>query len=86
MTPKSKRQKTGHTGPVELKIPSEKRIQKILEVIKKLRANGLDDEIALPKAVVCGDTSSGKSSVLTRLTGLPFPSGEGVVMFFLILV
>lgn len=31
---------------------------------------------------VAGDTSSGKSSVLERLTGISFPSGEGIVTRF----
>ena len=48
-------------------------------VFEQLREAGIENEVALPRLVAAGDTSAGKSSVLERLTRLPFPSGEGVV-------
>ncbi|EXJ69828.1 uncharacterized protein A1O5_06900 [Cladophialophora psammophila CBS 110553] len=42
----------------------------LLNDIDKFRQNGLAN---LPQIVVCGDTSSGKSSVLGALSGIPFP-------------
>ncbi|KAL9121034.1 MAG: hypothetical protein Q9187_002408 [Circinaria calcarea] len=50
----------------------EDRIQQ-LEIIDKLRELGVGDDISLPQLVVVGDQSSGKSSLLEGLTGLPFP-------------
>lgn len=41
--------------------------------IEELRSLKVTGEINLPQMVVCGDQSSGKSSVLRRLTGVPFP-------------
>lgn len=56
--------------------------QAILDVFDEFRKRGIDDEVSLPCVVVGGDTSSGKSSVMERLTGIAFPSGEDVVTRF----
>ncbi|KAI1205047.1 putative dynamin GTPase [Annulohypoxylon truncatum] len=47
-----------------------------LKQIEKARVNGIGDTIPPPRLVVCGDQHSGKSSVLERLTGIPFPIGD----------
>lgn len=49
-----------------------------LETIDELRANDLGEEIELPQLVVVGDQSSGKSSALEILTGIPFPRNHGL--------
>ena len=48
---------------------SQERLE-LLNDIDRFREHGLDN---LPQIVVCGDTSSGKSSVLGALSGIPFP-------------
>lgn len=54
----------------------------LLTKIDKLFACGVGDQIALPQLVVVGDQSSGKSSVLEGLTGLPFPRDSGLCTRF----
>jgi len=46
------------------------------ELIDKLREHGLDKHVELPQVAIMGDTSSGKSSVLTALSGITFPSSS----------
>jgi GTPase SAR1 family protein len=54
-----------------------------LEIIDKLQDLRIDSEkIDLPRLVVCGDQSSGKSSVLSAITGIPFPRQGGVCTKF----
>ncbi|EEY56066.1 interferon-induced GTP-binding protein Mx [Phytophthora infestans T30-4] len=45
-------------------------------VIDQLRDVGLDQYIELPQIAVMGDTSSGKSSLLSALSGVSFPSND----------
>lgn len=48
--------------------------EKSRQLIDNLRALRLDKYIELPQIAVMGDTSSGKSSVLSALSGITFPS------------
>ncbi len=50
-----------------------------VDLIDKLRAVGIEKEIAIPQIAVMGDQSSGKSSVLEALSGVQFPRGAGLV-------
>jgi hypothetical protein len=52
--------------------PSEK-LAKLLDVINELRILDVDHELELPQLVVCGEQSSGKSSVLEAISRIPFP-------------
>ena len=83
MPPKRKQGQTSTVDAVEeiveLKIPLEQSSSKIMDMMNDLRSRGVNQEIDLPNLVLVGDTSSGKSSVLTRFTGLHFPSGDDVV-------
>jgi interferon-induced GTP-binding protein Mx len=50
-----------------------------LKLVEDLRALDLDAELNIPQICVMGDQSSGKSSVLEALSGIPFPRGSGLV-------
>ncbi|KAF2013483.1 P-loop containing nucleoside triphosphate hydrolase protein [Aaosphaeria arxii CBS 175.79] len=55
----------------------------LLDAIDNLRSQGVNQyEISLPQLIVCGDQSSGKSSVLEGLTHLRFPTKEGLCTTF----
>lgn len=56
--------------------------QQLLNEIDKLRAYGISDIISLPQLVVCGDQSSGKSSVLEAITEVPFPRKDNLCTRF----
>ncbi|KAI1152889.1 P-loop containing nucleoside triphosphate hydrolase protein [Nemania diffusa] len=45
----------------------------LLDAVDQLRLQGIDHYISLPQIIVCGDQSSGKSSVLEAISGVPFP-------------
>ncbi|KAI1076934.1 dynamin family protein [Whalleya microplaca] len=45
----------------------------LLKAIDRLRLQGIDHYISLPQIIVCGDQSSGKSSVLEAISGVLFP-------------
>ena len=61
---------------------SKEQVQ-LLDDIDKLRRDGLQyHEISLPQLVVCGDQSSGKSSVLEALSNVKFPVDSGTCTRF----
>mmetsp|Transcript_120884 Transcript_120884/g.386999 ORF Transcript_120884/g.386999 Transcript_120884/m.386999 type:complete len:899 (-) Transcript_120884:51-2747(-) len=51
--------------------------QEAISVIHKLRALGIDADVDLPRICVVGKQSSGKSSVMEALTGIPLPRASG---------
>ena len=51
----------------------------LLNVVDDLRAQGLNEHVDLPQLIVCGDQSSGKSSVLAAVSGVPFPKKDNLV-------
>jgi interferon-induced GTP-binding protein Mx1 len=57
----------------------EKDVRPWLQLAEELRSLGLDQQLAVPQIAVMGDQSSGKSSVLEALSGIPFPRGSGLV-------
>ena len=72
---------------VAMMLPSLQELQssdqiELLDVIDSLRAQGLSQIISLPQLVVCGDQSSGKSSVLEAISGVPFPRKDNLCTRF----
>ncbi|NXS70567.1 MX protein, partial [Pandion haliaetus] len=57
----------------------EKKIRPCIDLIDSLRALGIEEDLALPAIAVIGDQSSGKSSILEALSGVPLPRGNGIV-------
>jgi len=57
----------------------EKDVLPWLRLAEELRVLKLDAELKMPQICVMGDQSSGKSSVLEALSGIPFPRGAGLV-------
>ena len=71
----------------DLKLPSLQRLQsaeqmELLDAVDSLRACGLSEIVALPQLIVCGDQSSGKSSVLEAISGIPFPRQDSLCTRF----
>lgn len=54
----------------------------IIDFVDHLRRTGLGGVLKLPQLVVCGDQSSGKSSVLEAITEIPFPRNENLCTRF----
>ena len=61
------------TDPAKLEHLQTQEQIKLLDIINALRAEGLSEYTALPQLIVCGDQSSGKSSVLEAISRVPFP-------------
>lgn len=59
-----------------LKVLRSSEQQNLLDEIDSLRLQGISEFVFLPQIVVCGDQSSGKSSVLEAISGVPFPRSD----------
>ena len=55
---------------------------KLLDEIDKLRSQGISHYVSLPQLIVCGDQSSGKSSVLEAISGITFPTKDNLCTRF----
>ncbi|KAI8717485.1 hypothetical protein NCS52_00824500 [Fusarium sp. LHS14.1] len=60
---------------------SEEKLQ-LLDTVDSLRSHGISHYISLPQIIVCGDQSSGKSSVLEAISGVSFPVRSNVCTRF----
>lgn len=54
----------------------------LLDVIDLLRSQGISNYVSLPQLIVCGDQSSGKSSVLEAVSGVSFPTKDNLCTRF----
>ncbi len=54
----------------------------LLDLVDSLRAEGLSEFTALPQLIVCEDQSSGKSSLLQAISGVPFPRKDNLCTRF----
>ncbi|KAI1801212.1 P-loop containing nucleoside triphosphate hydrolase protein [Daldinia bambusicola] len=54
----------------------------LMDIIDKLRSKGINRYVNLPQIVVCGDQSSGKSSVLQAISGMTFPTNDSLCTRF----
>src|SRR5271168_3286017 len=69
-----------HASPLEsLKSSNE---LGLLDAVDKLRSQGVSHYVSLPQLIVCGDQSSGKSSVLEAISGVPFPTKDNLCTRF----
>ncbi|KAL2678099.1 P-loop containing nucleoside triphosphate hydrolase protein, partial [Phyllosticta citricarpa] len=55
---------------------------KVVSIANQLHTYGIGTDVAPLQVIVCGDRSSGKSSVLEALTGLKFPTGNNICTRF----
>jgi Dynamin family len=67
---------TGHFDTSALNELRASEQQSLLDEIDSLRLQGISEYVHLPQIVVCGDQSSGKSSVLEAISGVPFPRSD----------
>lgn len=54
----------------------------LLNAIDSLRSQGISHYVSLPQIIVCGDQSSGKSSVLEAISGVSFPVKSNLCIRF----
>ncbi|KAI4654177.1 uncharacterized protein J4E78_007222 [Alternaria triticimaculans] len=54
----------------------------LLDLVDNLRSHGINRYINLPEIIVCGEQSSGKSSVLEAVSGVKFPSKDNLCTRF----
>ncbi|KAJ9145013.1 Interferon-induced GTP-binding protein Mx [Pleurostoma richardsiae] len=54
----------------------------LLDIVDSLRSHGVSHYVDLPQIIVCGSQSCGKSSTLESLSGISFPTSEGLCTRF----
>jgi GTP-binding protein EngB required for normal cell division len=74
-------QNTGPNGGTSASLQSND-TRSLLDIIDNLRSQGISRYIDLPEIIVCGEQSSGKSSVLEAISGVVFPSKDSLCTRF----
>lgn len=69
----------GQVPPISL---LSKDHEDLLNIIDQLRSQGISRYIDLPQLIICGDQSSGKSSVLEAVSGVRFPTKDNLCTRF----
>lgn len=54
----------------------------LLDLVDRLRSQGISRYVGLPQLIVCGSQSSGKSSVLEAVSGVRFPTKDNLCTRF----
>lgn len=54
----------------------------LLDSVDYLRSQGISHYVSLSQIIMCGDQSSGKSSVLEAISGVPFPTKSNLCTRF----
>lgn len=81
-TPPAKQSTTNEESSTPLIKFQTKDHEDILDVLDQLGSEGINNYVTLPQLIVCGDQSSGKSSVLEAISGLKFPAEDGACTRF----
>ncbi|PNS15047.1 Interferon-induced GTP-binding protein Mx2 [Sphaceloma murrayae] len=66
----------------ELESLESENARSVMDTVDRLRKAGLGSILQLPQIVTVGDQSSGKSSTLEAITGIPFPRKENLCTRF----
>ncbi|KAF9538517.1 hypothetical protein EC957_006691 [Mortierella hygrophila] len=70
------------TRPNVAMFDAESGYQQVIDTINRIQSHGLTHKLSVPKMVIIGDQSSGKSSVLEALTKLSFPRDKDMCTRF----
>ncbi|KAK4941259.1 hypothetical protein LTR10_018795 [Elasticomyces elasticus] len=72
--------------PTEIQLPQvglqSPEHEELLDIIDTLRSQGISRYVDLPQLIVCGDQSSGKSSVLEAISSLRWPTKDALCTRF----
>ncbi|KAK8199378.1 dynamin family protein [Phyllosticta capitalensis] len=69
------------SGNFQISLQSES-LGQLFDIINQLRSYGISNYVPLPQIIVCGDQSSGKSSVLEAVSGVRFPMKDNLCTRF----
>lgn len=68
--------------PTAALFDAESEYQQVIDTINRIQNHGFPHKLSVPKMVIIGDQSSGKSSVLEALTKLSFPRDKDMCTRF----
>ena len=65
-------------GTVPLRTLTWAQTEAVVDMLDRLRENGIDKDVVLPDVKAVGDTGAGKSLILERIAGVPLLSAPCV--------